>query len=288
MDPIVEKPKKSKKKLFIGIGAILALLLIGGGGYGYWWWMKTEPERDFYSVLDTMMSTRYLERQYIISHQSKNFVITIDAQNDFKDLAQPTSKISYSYVQKASADKQSTQLEIAGDIITLKAKKISARLTKGDTKASDGKWANFSEADVAAMAEYDPFKAQGFINTYLDIIPMGGLGGGQKATVLDYMKSQGVYSVTAKEGVDSGNKGSVYTVKTSGENLEKLSTFMAKTLNTNVASIAENKAISSFKVWTNGVGRITKITLPLTTDSGTGSCEISVSYPSSVSIEEPL
>lgn len=294
MDPIVEKPKKSKKKLFIGIGAILALLLIGGGGYGYWWWMKGEPERKFYEALANMMSIDYLERKYAtVSDQSQlGEKITVTSQTDFSQSNGPLSRINYSLIEMDVDKEDAKAASINGELFNINKSTVSARLTERQNipgSVSINAWTTIPVNDEKLMSTYDPLGLQSSINSVFLFIPMGHFSPSQKDSIIEYAKTQKIYTIRNSEySIVDGHDTIVYTLGVSESGMTSLSGMTRKIVGASTATSPKDFApTGTLRIWVDERARIVRCMVPLEANNINGlTLQIDYSYPGNVSINK--
>lgn len=298
MDPIVEKPKRSKKKLFIGIGAILALLLIGGGGYGYWWWMKTEPEREFKVVLANMLDIKYLRRQVTFTSVDLKQKLYINAGTDFSSNDKP--KTALNYLSETSAAplgpaKSATQSTLKVDQVMVDDEAVYENVIYSQASSSQlgrelNQWYRISEVP------YDPQGStaiiSGVINTPLSTIIAGNFTKDQREHVMQSIRSGNIYTLDSRrKDTTNGKEFIVYKMSINNNNLEDLykglDGVLTKTQITK--SLDTVRTYSNFEVWVEEASqRVSRI---LASVSGpepfVGTLGVQYEYPDSLDIKIP-
>ncbi len=281
MDPIVEKPKRSKKKLFMGIGAILALLLIGGGGYGYWWWVKTEPERKFYQALEYSMTAKYAERGYIATSKDSATKIDISVRSDFSNVYSPASSLSYSLALSGAT--------LSADIVTSKSMGTFGRLIQRpddrlNKNVQNDQWYNLS---AGGSTVFDPLGLAAALNSPAGIVPTGGFVKQKRDQILSDIKEKQVYRIQSHKQ----EKGyTTYEVQFNKQELGKVlqgiaAAYGVKNSATLTVDNVDGQGVFIVNDKTNHFSRISYVTKVGEQPSLTWN--LTINYPESLTVNEP-
>ncbi len=287
MEPVAElKPKKSKKKIIVGVLIFMLVLLFIGAGIGYWWWMKTEPERKFYAALENLMQTEQVIRGISIATKD-GAELRVDAVTTFPHSGKPQSKFDYEY----SGGEKLPKLNLGGSIILTGGDYFFAKLDKipNNSKTTDavvGRWQKINNNDASKRLLYDNQNLASKFNTSLGYIPLGNFSNSASTSLIEYAKSQRTYVVkqVEPESVD-GVQTAVYTLEIDGESLESINSKVASLSGIKYESFGFSK-ISNAKIWINTVsGKIVKE--DITNANKTFTLSITLDYSKKESIKEP-
>lgn len=295
LDPIPDpRQQKTKKRPLVIVCIIAATLLLLGVAVAVWYWNQGAYERRFYEVLDNMLKTSYISREYNVKVNDSESVLASSA-TDYSNVSSPKTRIEYTAHPRGLSVGGESNPALSGEIVAINDSFV-ARLSQAPKSllpkgAELNKWYTIKNPTVntktVTAAVFDFLKLRRLFNTIYGLVPIANISKEQRAEIIDFMKLHKVYTIDAATG-DSGT--TMYTISINSKAFSMLNDKIAEVLKIPAADLIYQPADYALHILVDdNSASIKEITQKSKTEGGRPSVTIkqTYAYPSKIDIERP-
>ena len=293
MDPTLgARPSRSKKGLFIGLGAFAVLALVAVLGWLFFA-SQLSPEQRFYNALGELLRTDYIHKDVKITKTNPTRTTHIVVDSDLSNPDSPRSSLIYAYdAPKTTTDATQSRL-LVGDLVTIDSAHFAGRVTSASEDILPyglkqnqwyagvrGKaWSSGNPDILGLYTDSNSSVGGAIIGDYLAKSP---------DTILELFRANNVYTIESSgEKTTDGDTYTSYTVK---EDYQKLSSIIEK-MNADFGMKLTLPTITTTNIVTvtisHKTGKITEIIEDIKQGDLQVRIQTALSYPESVSIKAP-
>ncbi len=293
-DPSVSHKKKTK--IVVILGFVLSILVLAGlATVAVLWWLGA-PERQFYSMLDNAMQTKYIHSDINVVNEAKdeNFrntkTIQVIAKSDLSDPRQLKGQYSYIY----DIDKEANGISVfeykvmADAIVTVDDEyltRFTGELIPNGLKADQ--W--YLAPDEAIAGEYEVI-SRSAVNNNLNGLIVGNFNASQRQSLMQFIREKQIYVINNSHvEVQDEEEYTVFDVMYNPQRFEDLDSELREVLGIREAQL-ESTFKSNLEIWISNTTTLpTKVVnkLKLPKFNYTSTMISKYEYPNRVTITVP-